>query len=691
MAQNIWQRTEDFTPGFLHKRDVTQMPSGALILGSKNVVITDGDRVGVRKGSELFGASSTATTPITGLHTFKTRAGTNLMMRAYGTNLEYYHRDDATWVNLNDGYTSGKVFGFADHNVNTDAVDYVYFSNGVEPLSRWTGAIDKLDGALAGGETEVDIQGSIFTDNVFYSGTASSVTTTTVTIAASKWATNLWNDNFYVRITSGASSGKVSKISATTATQITFTAISGLSGTPTFEIRKLAFDENNQKLRIGTTDVTYTGYGSDTQFTGCSNVPAASDGDPVTQAIEELIHENTPRGNILKVLNTRMFLAGNPANPQALYYSKIEDASDWSFSSPRIASEGGIADMPEGGGGINGIGIQEEDVHVLKEDIIKTVSFTQGLAGDGANFDMVQIDPLIDSPRAGAVFSKGVFKIDNQLFYVSPEGGIKSVTRVPEIDFAQSLQLSDSIKSLVEDFVFTSSCGIFYKQKAYIACKLSSNSVGNDVVLVYNFQVRKTDGTLGAWEAPIYGWNVSGWTIYDDELYFGHSLNPEVYKAETSHDDNGLAYDCVARFAYSNYGAPENPKSHQTIFLEGYIGESTTITIKERYNYIGSQETRETTLTGADSDYIVANPADNVLGQMELGSEPLGGLDTEDDENPNDLQKFRVYLQTPENPWYEVSLEVSSNEAGSQWEILRFAREAKLLSEPVTKLRKKLA
>ena len=666
---------EDFSDGFLDKRDVTQMSPGALIVGSQNVKINDADRISIRNGSEVLGAESAATTPITELHTMKRRSGLNVMIRSHGTVLEYFHPDTEAWENLNDGYTDNQVFGFADHNVNTDALDYVYFCNAIEPYSRWTGRFTQLDGALAGGEATITVD-STLSDTIFSSETAFGVTTTTIDISPGKWGANLWND-FFVLITSGAQSGQISKITATTATQITFGAIAGLSGTPTFEVRQLAFEESGT-LRIGTTDVTYTGIGSSTTFTGATGAPVALDDAAVAQVVEEF-PVGPPRGNILLVLNTRMYLAGVKNNQQALYHSAIADAADFSFASPRAADEGGIIDTPEGGGGIIGLGLQEETIYLLKEDIIKTVTFTQ----DGNDLPFIQ--PLIEAPAVGAVNSKGVFKIDNQQFYTSKDGGIKAVGRVKTVDFVQPKQLSDPIVNFVERLDFSNSAAIFFKQKAYIACK-GEDATFNDTVLVFNAQKR-------AWESPIVGWNASAWTIYNGELYFGSATNPVVFKAEVESrkDDSDAPYSAIARFSFNNYGGPANVKEFQTLFVEGYISENTTLNIEVLYNYQGLLETKTMTLKGTDSQYILQDTSYNALGLFALGLNPLASVTSSAFANTsNDLPKFRVYFPLPITPMYEVSVQFSSDESGSNWDILRFATDAELKPETNTNLKKSL-
>jgi len=664
--------TEDFSPGFKAKRDATQLSAGTLITSSQNVRITDGDRVGARQGCTLEGSSSTATTPIMSMHVFRKRNGVEVPMRSYGTVVEYRHPDLGTWNNLITGLTTGQIFGYADHNINTQLIELVYFCNAVDPMQIWSGACTQINGALSGGEGTITVD-TVLQDTVFYTGTAASGSTTTAVISPGTWGTDLWN-NFYIYITSGADSGKISKITATTATTITYTALgTGVGTGDTFEIRKVAYNiSSNMNLRIGTSAVSYTGFGSATTFTGCSGTPAAADNAAVTQLPEQSFI--APRGNILEVLNTRMLVAGVKKNPQSVYYSKLLDASDFTFSATRVAGEGGVIDTPEGGGGVKGLSTQEDTVYILKKDIVKTLTFTQ----DGT--DLPTITTLLQAPNVGPNYVLAPFKIDNQVFYVTAEGAVKSATRVQNISSVQAVQISDSIVTYMKTLDVSAPVGIFFKQRAYISVRVDGSSY-NDVVLVFNYQ-------KNAWEAPIIGWNANCWMIYGDELYFGSAINPEIYKVDDDvYADNGNPYECVARFAFSNYGDASLPKQFESIFMEGYISENTTITINVLYNYNGSQETRSTTLSGTDTDYIVASTDTTGLGLYGLGEEPLGSVS----DVPDDLQKFRVYLQTSKQPFYELSVEVSSNSAGSQWDILRFGPDVTLLSTPVTSLRKQLA
>ena len=183
-----WKIFDRFT-GFRTKSDPSKVPDGANSQG-QNTIVNNRDRISVRdKGYELFpsGTATTAQNRVTSMHTFRKRNGTNILMRSSGTIMEYYHEDGDVWETLNSGYTADQAFGYGDFNINTDLVSYVYFGNGQEAFTRWSGAITGVNGALSGGEGTIvaddtsgfDANGTIVVcaTNVTYTGkTATSFT-----------------------------------------------------------------------------------------------------------------------------------------------------------------------------------------------------------------------------------------------------------------------------------------------------------------------------------------------------------------------------------------------------------------------------------------------------------------------------------------------------------------------------------
>lgn len=184
-----WQSVSSFE-GFQTKGDPTKIGNGANPNG-QNTVINNGDRISIRDfGYSLVGAASTTPNYVHSLHTFRKRSGENILIRATGSIMEYYEEGNDTWEVLGKNFSTGTPFGFADFNINTDLSSYVYFGNGVDAFSRWTGAHTLLNGAAiaaAGSITVDDTTDFPSTGTIIYCGQElayTAITATTFTVAS---------------------------------------------------------------------------------------------------------------------------------------------------------------------------------------------------------------------------------------------------------------------------------------------------------------------------------------------------------------------------------------------------------------------------------------------------------------------------------------------------------------------------
>jgi len=184
-----WTTISNFN-GYQTKVDPSKVPNGANPNG-QNTTANDGDRISIRDlGYEIFPEGSTASTSdntITSLHNFRRRDGENIMIRAYGTVLEYLNEANDTWETLLTGLSDGAIFDFADYNINTDLISYTYFGNAVDDFSRWTGVNTLTDGALAIGDSSIivdDIDGfKLGSSTIIVCGTELSVDYASTTIS----------------------------------------------------------------------------------------------------------------------------------------------------------------------------------------------------------------------------------------------------------------------------------------------------------------------------------------------------------------------------------------------------------------------------------------------------------------------------------------------------------------------------
>lgn len=184
-----WIKVSDFS-GFQTKSDPSKITDGANPNG-QNTVINDGDRISIRDyGYTIVGAASSTPNYVHSLHTFRKRSGENIMLRASGSIMEYYEEGNDTWEILKSGLSAGTPFGFADFNINTDLTSYVYFGNGVDNFSRWTGAHTMTNGAAVAAAASItvdDTTGFPASGTIIYCGTQlaySSLTATTFVVAS---------------------------------------------------------------------------------------------------------------------------------------------------------------------------------------------------------------------------------------------------------------------------------------------------------------------------------------------------------------------------------------------------------------------------------------------------------------------------------------------------------------------------
>lgn len=185
-----WVTVKKFD-GYQTKADPSKVSDGANPQG-QNTLINDGDRISVRDfGYEVLGTASTTEKEIKSLHTFRKRSGENILMRTFDTYVEYFQEGSDTWEAIVTTSTANQVYGFADYNINTDLRSYVYFGNGVDNFSRWTGAHTTTTVALAGAEASIAVNDTTdfaSTGALFYCGqriayTAKTQTTFTVASA----------------------------------------------------------------------------------------------------------------------------------------------------------------------------------------------------------------------------------------------------------------------------------------------------------------------------------------------------------------------------------------------------------------------------------------------------------------------------------------------------------------------------
>lgn len=166
-----------------------------------------------------------------------------------------------------------------------------------------------------------------------------------------------------------------------------------------------------------------------------------------------------------------------------------------------------------------------------------------------------------------------------------------------------------------------------------------------------------------------------------DGVTYGHSASqPQLYQLWNTnqyHDDSPggepLPYECDLVLAYLNGGRTSLVKFDK-LFVEGYMTQGSIVGCNVLLEYEGSLNTPSLTLNDPTKGqkkarfYVAAN--DSSLGENSLGSNPLGDGLAPAGGDMALVPKFRCIRYLTPQEVFEYALDVNSNTADTQWEIL---------------------
>lgn len=182
--------------------DSNGMPNDALV-ESLNIDLNVKSSIAPRTGSIILGTATSTECPIKSMHTSKDINGRELLLTTSCGTIDWWNSVDEDWDQLDDGYTSGQVFTFADGSNSDETPMYTYFANGKETLRRFSVAF----------------------------GTVASNTSTAVVLNSVTGYTSAANQGF-------SSTGGTSTINGIdyTYTELNGLTLQGISGLPTFDV-----------------------------------------------------------------------------------------------------------------------------------------------------------------------------------------------------------------------------------------------------------------------------------------------------------------------------------------------------------------------------------------------------------------------------------------------------------------------
>ncbi len=422
-------------------------------------------------------------------------------------------------------------------------------------------------------------------------------------------------------------------------------------------------------LTISGTSTPYSAIGSSTTFTLTSPWGGATiaNGTGITETPADV--SGAPKGNILTNYSNRIFIAGIIATPQAVYFSTYGDADTYTNAAlvtSSTATDPGIFNLAEGGGGVVGFTRDEQALYIVKPNIVYVVTLSDSF------YSLEPLKPFDGkSQTTGGIATRCIFANGNGSVIITPDNRILNLTRIQTIDYPQLIPISDDIFPTVDALDFTNAAGITFQQKMYIACSTEKGGQ-NDTVLVYNTQVK-------LWETPVTGWNVQDWQIYNngvdgDRLFFGSNNSTNTYEVTTTPMDGDFDVSSNVIMNQETFGDPAEQKFIDNFYVEGYITENTDpLTISLFFNDKGYTQILTATIAGTNTDLLFSTNNANVFGFNPFGLEVFGS-----DSGGAGKKKFRLYTKnTLRNiPFYNISVGFSSDGANQDWSVLVYAFKA---------------
>lgn len=440
---------------------------------------------------------------------------------------------------------------------------------------------------------------------------------------------------------------------------------------------------------------TYTGGEATTTLTGVSPNPGA-------EAANSIVHQSvvtTALSAMTSILATfaptligcgranQVYLGSSTSNN--LYISKVNDFTNYAFTSPtRLVGEGNLIPLDAPPTGFVPMESRESttgyDLYISEGAdrwaVIQSV-LSSDLTAERQLHVRVKTGPL-----QGAKSGRLVGKMKNHIIYVGNDNvanflGFLSYQYVPEIvDFSHTI--IDDMKA----YDFTDASIFYYRNYVYIAIPKAG------LVRAFNMTDQTKQSTTSIslakledvdqdqpwfWEAPI-TYPISGFYTVNGDLY-GHSYTTsESYKLFTGHRFNDQNIAANATFAFTDLGDRTQSKGSDSLWVEGYIAQNTTLTATVAGDLGALSSAQSVQISGLDRGTVSYGAGGHALGKNPLGSEPLGGAITQSSTLPAWFHVIKTY---PVKPQYLEQLSFSTEGVDLEWQLICFGTNASNTNE----------
>lgn len=377
----------------------------------------------------------------------------------------------------------------------------------------------------------------------------------------------------------------------------------------------------------------------------------------VTQVVRQ--NANTPASgytnDTIITLQNHVYIGSHSSS--VVYMSKSTNYADFSFSSPRIPTEGWQFTLDDFNVGfktnIGGNGL-ESIVMFAENDWLYRVEFQE--TATSVIVETAKVKPIIVASGQGAKSQELIAKMGNSIVYINKYNELVEVGQFENFSTLGQQPISDPIRPDFTAANFTGGSIRFIRNNLYITAPVSNK------MFILSFR-ETAQGITSFWQPP-QTIPVGMLSDYNGVL-IGHAYAvTESYALFTGTNDNGQAIQFKAHFAYQNDGAREKLKNFNKYFTEMYMSENAEVTHKLIFEYLGARSIQEYTYLGTDTQNIFDPNPSASLGVNALGTTPLGGY-------INEISNFKKYRRikpvTPVDYFeYQVRYEMDTIDARFQ-------------------------
>lgn len=610
--------------GYVTSEEPTNTDNRYLIAGSKNTLIDFNKKVGIRNGVTIFGAANMAATPIRNAFTWHLSTANG----GQGGELPLRFYDDQWEVYL------GTVDG-----VDIDA--YTRFSSG-----RSTTAIPR---------------GAIFFDTVenidemiFVEGTDDLLE---------------WNGAVAV----------VDSVSGVTITK---------KGSKTFAQNRFYTAANKTVVCVRTgTEYTYSGGETTTTLTGIIDTTGLQAGDILIQKIVTAANKPAANRNNHTIFAFENQICVGSEDDDEVYISKSTDYADFSFSTPRIATEGAVLTLDGSSRGFGAIGnylLAFAGPHSIFRANYEQITVGAVLA------ETLNVKKLATSINQGALNPDVVVPLGNAIAYISNEKALRVIQNPDTFDSIDPKTFSNPIKPDFDAEDWTGAKGTWSGNMLCYTAPATSH--------LYMLMFREdADGKVRRFWQPPQVLPIDALSIIDGALY-GHSntvaetyllFNPDrnsdiVAGGDNNNPDDKTPIDAMAIFAFQSYKDKAKLKTFDEYWVEGEINQATDLQLNLDYDYGGTVQSTQQTIDGTDEDILGTDIGYHSLAQQSLSTYPLGGLLNP----PKDGRRFKVIFEMPKEDFHELGAAFSTNDVDRFWTVISHGANATLSPRRDTTIRK---